>query len=57
MDELLHSRVEQLKVIEERLDRIDNQLAAGTLSQNAVRLLIFEVRDMIAAAEREHAEF
>ena len=57
MDELLHSRVEQLKKIEERLDAIDKSLAMGQSVITAVRFLIFDLRDVIAAAEREHAEF
>jgi len=57
VDELLHSRIEQLKKIEERLDAIDKSLAMGQSVITAVRFLIFDLRDMIAAAEREHAEF
>ena len=57
-DELLHARVEQLRRIEETLDAIDKALAAGKPGvASAVRQLLFDLRDMIAKAEREHAEF
>lgn len=64
MDELLYARVTQLKQIEERLDAILNYLSDGgwclprTLeAEKRFRALHFDLRDMIAAAEREHAEF
>lgn len=57
MDELLHSRVEQLKVIEERLDRIQKSLEIKSGPMLAVLALQLDVRDMVAAAEREHANF
>ena len=57
MDELLHARVEQLKRIEERLDDIATGLAHGRRIARDLRQLIHDLRDMIATAEREHAEF
>lgn len=56
MDELLHSRVEQLKRIEERLDEIAKKLPHQSVMLDIYQLRC-DLRDMIAAAEREHAEF
>jgi hypothetical protein len=69
-DELLQSRVNQLRVIEDRLDRAEKAFetsrkgcpveswksVAATLCAE-VRLLRCELLAMIGQAEREHAEF
>lgn len=58
MDELLHSRVEQLKVIDDLLERLEKAVVAGkVVSRAELQVLRYRVQDMITAAEREHAEF
>ena len=55
-DELLHARVEQLRRIEERLDDIAKKLPHQSVMLDLYQLRC-DLRDMIAAAERDHAEF
>lgn len=57
MDELLMSRVNQLKEIEERIERAlaENSTTAGI--RCVFQLLRADIVLMIAQAEREHAEF
>lgn len=57
MDELLHSRVEQLREILERVQDIRRVTLLGTPAFTEVNSLIHDLHDMIAAAEREHAKF
>ena len=54
-DELLHSRVEQLKQIEERLDALRIVHPSDSITGKTLRQLVFDVRDMNAKAEAEHA--
>lgn len=56
-DELLHSRVEQLKQIEERLDALRIVHPSDSFTGKTLRQLVFDVQDMIAKAEAEHANF
>lgn len=57
MDELLHARVEQLRTIYERVEDIGKGLAHGRRVARDIQTLLADLRDMIAVAEREHAEF
>jgi hypothetical protein len=56
MDELLYSRVKQLKEIEDRLDAIQRKSKVGSVTDDVCQLR-FDVIDMIAVAEQEHADF
>ena len=56
MDELLYSRVKQLKEIEDRLYDLAKKLPHQSVMLDLYQLRC-DLRDMIAAAEREHAEF
>jgi hypothetical protein len=62
VDELLYERVKQLKDIEERLERIiltdwpDPAVRAHAMQQQMIQLRR-DVLDMVAEAERQHAEF
>lgn len=56
-DELLHSRVEQLKQIEERLDALRLVHPSDSFTGKTLRQLLHDLRDMIAKAEAEHANF
>ena len=56
-DELLMSRVNQLKEIDERIERAmaENSTTAGL--RCVLQLLRHDIVQMIAQAEREHAAF
>jgi len=59
MDELLESRVEQLKQIDDGLERMiarghDNDVFQLLKQLSSLR---GDIKDMIAEAERQHAEF
>lgn len=57
MDELLQSRIAQLKAIEDRLDATAKKLAAGKRIETELAEILVDIRFAIAKAEREHAEF
>jgi hypothetical protein len=58
-DELLHSRVTQLREIEDHLERIERMLRVGSVEMSRVKVqqLRADVLLAIQQAEREHAEF
>lgn len=58
-DELLYSRVTQLREIEDHLDRIERMLRVGSVEMARVKVhqLRSDVLLAIQQAEREHAEF
>jgi hypothetical protein len=58
-DELLYSRVAQLREIEDHLERIERMLRVGSVEMARVKLqqLRADVLLAIRQAEREHAEF
>jgi outer membrane protein TolC len=58
-DELLESRVSQLRVIEDHLDRVERMLRVGSVEMARTKLqqLRADVLLAIQRAEREHAEF
>lgn len=57
MDELLFSRVKQLREIDERLERIERKVYDGKFPHADVVQLRRDVQDMISTAEAEHEAF
>lgn len=57
MDELLMDRVNQLKQIEERLERIRQKVYDGLFPHEDLVQLRWDVRDMIRKAEADYAAF
>ena len=53
MDELLHARVEQLKAIDDLLERLEKAITAGqTINRREIQVVRHFVMDAIAPAER-----
>lgn len=57
MDELLYSRIKQLKTVDEEVERSLATSRSEADLRRALGLLRYQLADMIRAAEAEHAAF
>jgi predicted nucleic acid-binding OB-fold protein len=57
VDELLDSRVKQLKEIDDRLHRIQKRISSSDFPWGAIESLRYDIADMIRVAEEEYAAF